>query len=112
FHHWIERGLEPEKKFLAITGNAEKSIAQSKQYWQAERSRVRVKTGDVRFDNIVQSLGSRLISNYEFPAYMHGSNYMKYGKINCGLYGHEAAGFHKETASTLRFISGTQDVKG
>lgn len=112
FHHWIERGLEPEKKFLAVVSNANLPITQSKQYWASMRSRVRVKTGDVRFDNAVQSLGSRLISNYEYPAYMHGSNYMKYGKINCGLYGHEAAGFHEETASTLRFISGTQDVKG
>lgn len=112
FHHWIERGLEPEKKFLAIVKNAAIPIERSKQYWAGMRNRVRVKTGDARFDNAVQSLGSRLISNYEYPAYMHGSNYMKYGKINCGLYGHEAAGFHEETASTLRFISGTQDVKG
>ena len=76
------------------------------------RNRVRVKTGDLRFDNVVQSLGSRLISNYEYPGYLHGSNYMKYGKINCGLYGHEAAGFHDEVASTLKFITGSQCVKG
>ncbi|MBX3239961.1 MAG: hypothetical protein KIT80_21940 [Chitinophagaceae bacterium] len=112
FHHWIERGLEPEKKFATIVNNAALPISQSKQYWAAMRNRVKVNTGDTRFDNIVQSLGARLISNYEYPAYMHGSNYMKYGKINCGLYGHEAAGFHEEVASTLRFISGTQDVKG
>lgn len=112
FHHWIERGLEPEKKFLAVITNANLPITRSKQYWAAMRNRIRVKTGDARFDNAVQSLGSRLISNYEYPAYMHGSNYLKYGKINCGLYGHEAAGFHEEVASTLRFISGTQDVKG
>src|SRR5690606_35668776 len=112
FHHWIERGLEPEKKFLAVITNANLPITRSKHYWAAMRNRIRVKTGDARFDNAVQSLGSRLISNYEYPAYMHGSNYLKYGKINCGLYGHEAAGFHEEVASTLRFISGTQDVKG
>lgn len=112
FHHWIGRGLEPEKKFRNALDNAGTRINQSKQFWASMRTRVRVKTGDDRFDNIVQSLGSRLISNYEYPAYMHGSNYMKYGKINCGLYGHEAAGFHEEVASTLRFVSGTQDVKG
>jgi hypothetical protein len=112
FHHWIERGLEPEEKFVAVLKNADLPITQSKKYWASMRSRVIVKTGDARFDNIVQSLGSRLISNYEYPGYMHGSNHMKYGKINCGLYGHETAGFHEEVASTLRFISGTQDVKG
>lgn len=112
FHHWIGRGLEPENKFLSIVRNTNTLLTQSKAYWRAMRNRIHVKTGNARFDNAVQSLGARLISNYEYPAYMHGSNYMKYGKINCGLYGHEVAGFHEETASTLRFISGTQDVKG
>ncbi|MDP4251401.1 MAG: hypothetical protein Q8918_14950 [Bacteroidota bacterium] len=112
FHHWIGRGLEPERKFLDILKNPGLPIAQSKAYWESMRNRVRVKTGDARFDNVVQSLGSRLISDYEYPGYTHGSNYMKYGKINCGMYGDEAAGFHDEVASTLKFLSGTADVKG
>ena len=112
FHHWIGRGLEPEKKFLSIFQNPETAIAQSKDFWDSMRNRVRIKTGDIRFDNVVQSIGSRLISNYEYPGYMHGSNYMKYGKINCGYYGHEAAGFHDEVATSLKFVSGTQCVRG
>jgi hypothetical protein len=112
FHHWIGRGLEPEKKFISLRQQAAKTIARSRQYWASMRNQVRIKTGDARFDNAVESLGGRLISNFEYPGYMHGANYMKYGKINCGLYGHEAAGFHDEVASTLRFIAGTQDVKG
>jgi hypothetical protein len=112
FNHWIGRGLEPEKKFLSIFQNPETAIAQSKEFWESMRNRVRSKTGDARFDNVVQSVGSRLISNYEYPGYMHGSNYMKYGKINCGYYGHEAAGFHDEVATSLKFVSGTQCVKG
>jgi len=112
FHHWIGRGLEPEKKFLGILKNPETAIAQSEDFWASMHNRVRIKTGDARFDNLVQSLGSRLISNYEYPGYLHGSNYMKYGKINCGYYGHEAAGFHDEVATSLKFISGTQCVKG
>jgi len=112
FHHWIGRGLEPQKKFFNILNNPSVSITESKKYWQAMQNRVSIKTGDERFDNVVQSLGSRLISNYEYPAYTHGTNYMKYGKINCGLYGYDAAGFHDEVASTLKFITGTQCVKG
>ena len=112
FNHWIGRGLEPEEKFLNIFQMPEPAISQSKDFWGAMRNRVRVKTGDARFDNVVQSIGSRLISDYEYPGYLHGSNYMKYGKINCGMYGHEAAGFHNEVATSLKFISGTQCVKG
>ena len=112
FHHWIGRGLEPEKKFYNVLENPGVPITDSKKFWQSMRKRVRVKTGDARFDNVVQSLGSRLISNYEYPGYPHGSNYMKYGKINCGLYGHDAAGFHDEVATTLKFLTGTQCVKG
>jgi len=112
FQHWIGRGLEPEEKFKSVMKNPGVPVTQSKAFWQSMRSRVRVKTGDARFDNAVQSLGSRLISNFEYPGYPHGSNYMKYGKINSGLYGHDAAGFHDEVASTLKFITGTQCVKG
>jgi hypothetical protein len=112
FQHWIGRGLEPEKTFLRIQQNPETAIVQSKNYWESMRQRVRIKTGDTRFDNVVQSIGARLISDYEYPGYLHGSNYMKYGKINCGHYGHEAAGFHEEVANSLKFISGTLCVKG
>lgn len=112
FHHWIGRGLDPEKRFLRVQQNPGEAIAQSENFWGDMRNRVRIRTGDERFDNVVQSIGSRLISNYEYPGYLHGSNYMKYGKINCGYYGHEAAGFHDEVATSLKFISGTQCVKG
>ncbi|HBE40321.1 MAG TPA: hypothetical protein DDW27_03810 [Bacteroidales bacterium] len=112
FHHWIGRGLEPDKKFIKVLENPAVPVKESKEFWKSMRNRIRVKTGDERFDNAVQSLGSRLISNYEYPGYPHGSNYMKYGKINCGLYAHEAAGFHGEVATTLKFIAGTQCVKG
>jgi hypothetical protein len=112
FHHWIGRGLEPQMKFFKVLQDPEEPIVKSKEFWQSMRNRVRVKTGDASFDNVVQSLGSRLISNYEYPGYPHGSNYMKYGKINCGLYGHEAAGFHDQVATTLKFLTGTQCVKG
>ena len=112
FYHWIGRGLEPEMRFFRVLKNPGDPIRNSKEFWQSMRNRVLVKTGDTRFDNAVQSLGSRLISNYEYPGYPHGSNYMKYGKINCGLYGHEAAGFHDQVGTTLKFLTGTQCVKG
>lgn len=112
FHHWIGRGLEPEKKFIALLKNSDLPISQSKEFWESMRKKVVIKTGDARFDNVVQSIGARLISNYEYPGYLHGSNFMKYGKINCGMYGHEAAGFHEEVASSLQFLAGTQCVKG
>ena len=112
FQHWIGRGLNPEQKFLNILKNPNLPVSQSKEYWQSMRNRVHIKTGDARFDNVVQALGSRLIYGFEYPGYLHASNYMKYGKINSGMYGHEAAGFHDEVASTLKLITAAQDVKG
>ena len=49
---------------------------------------------------------------FEYPAFMHGLTYAKYGKINHGYYGFETAGMHDEVADSLKFVSGTQDVKG
>jgi hypothetical protein len=112
FQHWIGRGLNPEQKFLAILKNPGLPFGESKAFWQSMRNRVRIKTGDVRFDNAIQALGSRMIYGYEYPGYLHASNYMKYGKINSGMYGHEAAGFHDEVASSLKLITAAQDVKG
>ena len=51
-------------------------------------------------------------AQFEYPAFIHGLTYAKYGKINHGYYGFEAAGMHDEVADSLRFVSGTQDVKG
>ncbi|MHC4645891.1 MAG: hypothetical protein ACYTBJ_10325 [Planctomycetota bacterium] len=76
------------------------------------RNKVSIKTGDARFNNLIQALGARVIYGYEYPGFLHAANYLKYGKINCGHYGIEAAGYHEEVQSSLKFISGSQCVKG
>ena len=112
YHHWIGRGLHPEEKFLAAFKDPASRIKESRDFWGSLREKVTIKTGDQRFDNMIQALGARGISCYEYPAFLHAANYMKYGKINCGYYGYEAAGYHDEVESSLKFITGSQCVKG
>ena len=112
FHHWIGKGLEPQKKFLALRADPESALAESREFWDRQRRRVRIKTPDPRFDNVVNSTAALLRMQYEYPSFIHGLTYCKYGKINCGYYGMIAAGYREEVESSLKFISGTQCVKG
>ena len=112
FHHWIGRGLEAEKKFLEIRGHAEEAVQESIRFWDASK-RIRIETPDAAFDNVVNNEAANLRHQFEYPAFIHGLiSWAKYGKINCGYYGPEAAGYHEEVESSLKFISGAQDAKG
>ena len=112
FEHWIGKGLDPEKKFLQVREAPGRFIAEAQDFWVRQRNRLRVKTPDAKFDTIVNSTSAMAYELYEYPAFIHGLNYAKYGKINHGYYGLEAAGLHPEVADSLLFLTGTQDVKG
>jgi hypothetical protein len=112
FHHWIGRGLEAEKKFLEVRGQADDAAQESVRFWESGK-RIRITTPDARFDNVVNNEAANLRHQFEYPAFIHGLiGWAKYGKINCGYYGPEAAGYHEEVENSLKFISGAQDAKG
>ena len=112
FDHWIGGGLEPRRKFLDAREHADAALKQASDFWEAQRARVQIKTPDPRFDNVVNHVAAQSRVIFEYPGFIHGLGYAKYGKINHGYYGFEAAGMHSETADSLQFIGGTQDVTG
>ena len=112
FEHWIGRGLEPEKKFLAARADSQGAVEQAVAFEQRQRHRLRIETPDARFDNVINNTAAALRRQFEYPAFAHGVAWLKYGKISCGYYGYQACGYHQEVADSLKFISGTQDVKG
>jgi len=112
FDHWIGRGLGAESRFLEFRGHAEEAIKERVTFWDAGK-RLKITTPDARFDNVVNNEAANLRQQFEYPAFIHGLiGWAKYGKINCGYYGPEAAGYHDEVESSLKFISGAQDSKG
>ena len=112
FNHWIGQGLEPDATFPELRKNLTESVARSAAFWRKQKDRLRIRTPDERFDVVVNSDSTVARELFEYPAFIHGLNYAKYGKINHGYYGFEAAGLHEEVADSLRFVAGTQDVKG
>ena len=112
FDHWIGGGLEPRRKFLDARQHADEAIKKARDFWDAQRSRVRIKTPDPRFDNVVNHVAAQSRVIFEYPGFMHGLGYAKYGKINHGYYGFEAAGMHDEVADSLNLLTGTQDFNG
>ena len=112
FHHWVGRGLNPEEKFLEVLQDSQTHVAQSSAFWNQQRSRLRIKTPDERFDNAINNTAAVLRRQYEYPAFVHGLEWLKYGKISCGHFGCEATGYHQEVADSLKFLSGTQDLRG
>ncbi|HEV2378975.1 MAG TPA: DUF4450 domain-containing protein [Terriglobia bacterium] len=112
FHHWVGRGLSPQRKFFAVRSHVGSAAQESKAFWDIGK-RIRIKTPDARFDNVVNNAAADLRQQFEYPAFIHGLvGWSKYGKISCGYYGAEAAGYHDEVESSLKFISGTQDQNG
>ena len=112
FDHWIGKGLEPARKFLHHRAGFDQGVARSRAFWRRHRSRMRIGTPDARFDNVVNAASAMARHQFEYPAFIHGLTYAKYGKINHGYYGFEAAGLHGEVADSLHFVAGTQDPKG
>lgn len=112
FEHWIGGGLEPEKKFLEARGRFDTLVRQAEDFWGRHRARLRIKTPDARFDNVVNHVSAQARVQFEYPGFLHGLGYAKYGKINHGYYGFEAAGMHGEVADSLHLVAGTQDVTG
>ena len=112
FDHWIGKGLEPARKFLHNRAGFDQAVARSQAFWRRHRSRMRISTPDPRFDNVVNAVSAMARHQFEYPAFIHGLTYAKYGKINHGYYGFEAAGLHDEAADSLHFVAGTQDPKG
>ena len=112
FDHWIGGGLEPEKKFLDARARFDAVTQQADDFWTQQRRRLRIKTPDPRFDNVVNHVAAQSRVHFEYPGFMHGLGYAKYGKINHGYYGFEAAGMHDEVADSLHLVTGTQDVTG
>lgn len=112
FQHWIGKGLKPEQKFLQVRAESAGFVAQSVMFWKKQRGRLRIKTPETHFDTVVNNTAASLRMHYEYPGFLHGIYYCKYGKINCGYYGYECSGYHAEIANSLKFISGTQDEKG
>lgn len=112
FEHWVGGGLEPERKFQAARAAFDETLKQAEDFWSAQRRRLTIRTPDARFDNVVNHVSARSRVLFEYPGFIHGLGYAKYGKINHGCYGFDAAGLHAETADTLQFIAGSQDVAG
>ena len=112
FDHWIGGGLEPRQKFLDARTHADRALRQAVDFWNVQRARMQIKTPDARFDNVVNHVAAQSRVLFEYPGFIHGLEYAKYGKINHGYYGFEAAGMHAETADSLQFVAGTQDVNG
>ena len=71
-----------------------------------------IKTPDERIDTVINNTAAVLRRQYEYPSFVHGLAWLKYGKISCGHFGCEGTGYHEEVADSLRFISGTQDLRG
>lgn len=112
FHHWIGRGLDCRKKFFDVRSRIADALKESASFWSANK-RLRIRTPDPTFDNVANQTAAELREQFEYPAFIHGLvAWSKYGKISCGYYGPEAAGYHNEVESSLKFISGTQDAKG
>ena len=112
FDHWIGGGLEPEQKFLDARERFDAVTKQADDFWARQRGRLRIKTPDARFDNVVNHVSGQARVQFEYPAFIHGLGYAKYGKINHGYYGLDAVGLHDEVADSLHLIAGTQDVTG
>jgi len=112
FDHWVGQGLNYERKFAAILAACDQTVAQAQARWQQRRHALRIETPDARFDNAFNNTAAALATQYEYPAFIHGLNYAKYGKINCGYYGYEYAGLGQEVEESLKFLSGTQDPMG
>jgi hypothetical protein len=112
FDHWIGQGLEPEQKFAYLREHTDEAVGQSAAFWDRQKQRLRIKTPDERFDTVVNNSSAMARRLFEYPGFIHGLSYAKYGKINCGYYGLDAAGLHDEAGDSLNFISGTQDAKG
>ncbi|MBI4325212.1 MAG: hypothetical protein HY674_08100, partial [Chloroflexi bacterium] len=112
FDHWIGGGLEPEKKFLDARARHQEVVQDAATFWDTQRNRLQIRTPDARFDTVVNHVAAHARVQFEYPAFIHGLGYCKYGKINHGYYGFDAAGMHEEVADSLHFVAGTQDVKG
>jgi hypothetical protein len=112
FDHWIGQGLEPQQKFAELRQHSDEAVSKSAAFWDKQKQRLRIKTPDERFDTVINSGSANARDLFEYPGFLHGLNYAKYGKINFGYYGLDAAGLHEEVADSLNFISGTQDAKG
>ena len=112
FDNWIGKCLEPEAKFIQARENIDGYVNESIEFWAKQRNRVRIKTPDLRFDTVVNNTAANLFLLYQYPAFLHGLNYLKIGKINCGYYGCEQAGLHDKVASSLKFLTGNQCLKG
>ncbi len=112
FQHWIGRGLDPEARFFELRASVESAVAENVAFWQDQCRRFSVRTPDRYLDNVINSMSAAAYLHYEYPAFIHGLEYHKYGKINHGYYGFESAGLHQEVAESLKLVSGTQCVKG
>ncbi|MEX0776274.1 MAG: GH116 family glycosyl hydrolase [Phycisphaeraceae bacterium] len=112
FAHWIGQGLKPTATFRAALRDFAGTQRRAKRHWQGQRRRLWIKTPDAAFDTAVRHVAATMISQYEYPGFMHGTEMSKYGKINCGYYGYESAGLQDEVGQSLGFVSGTQDAKG
>jgi hypothetical protein len=112
FEHWVGRGLDYDKKFAAVLASCDEALAAAETQWHQRRNALRIQTPDARFDNAFNNTAAALATQYEYPAFIHGLTFAKYGKINCGYYGYEYAGLGQEVEDSLKFISGTQDPKG
>ena len=112
FEHWIGGGLEAERKFLEARAAFDATLKKAEDFWALQSRRMTIRTSDPRFDNVVNHVSARSRALFEYPGFIHGLEYAKYGKINHGCYGFDAAGMHGETADTLHFVAGSQDVTG
>ena len=112
FDNWFGKCFEPARKFQQVREKWQTHLEESRAFWDRHRNRVRIKTPDPRFDTAVNHVAGNLCLLFQYPAFLHGLNYLKIGKINCGYYGLEQAGLHDEVASSLQFLTGNQDLKG
>ena len=112
FENWFGMCFEPEVKFIQARDDVDGYVGESVKFWDKQRSRMRIKTPDSRFDTVVNNVSANLFLLYQYPVFLHGLNYMKIGKIGCGYYGLEQAGLHDEVADSLEHLTGNMCLKG
>ena len=105
FQHWIGGSLTPRDTFAQLRSprGFASAVAAYDRYAAAASNRLQVVTDDVLFDVTIGNIAGKLAMLYEYPAFIHGSDDAKFGKVSYGQSPWSFAGYHREVASSLQF---------